>query len=71
MTNITILCRLKGTGKDVSEGDVKQVDDGPSVVGYTQLGNIKRSDDGPSVVGNPQHDTSFAEAASKRLKKIE
>ena len=30
----------KGVGKDVSEGDVKRADDGPSVVGGTQLGNI-------------------------------
>ena len=27
-------------GKDVSQGDVKQADDGPPVVGGTQLGNF-------------------------------
>ena len=53
-------------GKDVSKGDVKRTDEGPSVVGGTQLGNVKRSDDGPSVVGSTQRDISYAEVVSKR-----
>ena len=53
-------------GKYVSEGDVKRIDDGPSVVGETQPGNVKRSDNDPSVVGSTQRDMSYAEVASKR-----
>ena len=53
-------------GKDVSEGNFKRSDDGPSVVGGTQIGNVKRSDDGPSVVGSAQRGMSYAEAVSKR-----
>ena len=66
MTNITILCSLKGAVKDVSEGDVKRTDDGTSVVGGTQLGKIKWSDDGLSVVGSTQRNMSDAEVVSKR-----
>ena len=52
--------------KDVSERDVKNTDNGPSVIGGTQLGNVKRSDDGPSVVGGTHRDMSYAEVVSKR-----
>ena len=52
--------------KYVSEGDVKQADDGPSILGVTNLGNDKQSDDGTSVVGITQRDISYAEVASKR-----
>ena len=53
-------------GKDVSEGGIKSTDDGPSVVGGTQLGNVKRSDDGPSIIGSTQRNMSYAEVVSKR-----
>ena len=52
--------------KDVSEGDVKNTDDGPSIVGGTQLGNVTRSDDVPSVVGSTQCNMVYVEVVSKR-----
>ena len=57
---------MVGIGKDVSKGDVKRTDAGPSVVGGTHLGNVKRSDDGPSVIGSTHRDMSYAEVVSKR-----
>ena len=53
-------------GKDVSEGDVKRTDDGPSVVGGKQLGNVKRYDESPSVVVSTHRNMSYAEFVSKR-----
>ena len=47
-----------------SEVDVKGTDDGPSIVGGTQLGNVKQSDDGLSVVGSTQRDMSYSEVVS-------
>ena len=57
---------MESFGKDVYGGKIKRSDDGPSILGGTQLGNIKRSDDGPSVVGSAQHGMSYAKDVSKR-----